>query len=532
MIPVTLGLGLINVSAVIGTVFAAKLIDPTDGAGCDRQGVPHLHAPAGDVLGRGRDRAVSVARAARDARRPSRLPRTVSLGVRQINFLLVPAAVTSAVLAEPIVRLLYQRGAFEPNQTTVVAGALAAFSLGLSFNGMMLMLNRAFFSLQSAVDADRRSHCANLALNDGALRGPLPRRHVGDPARDLARQHRRRGDPRSSCCGAASARSTFARSPARSCSSLPRRPCSPASPTVSGAGSTRRSGAAFLAQLVSLGSALLAGAAVYLVCCRLLGVREIEALLTLRDRFRRELITHGPGPHPQLLDHRPHRPREVDPGRPHPRGHGHGLRPRDARPAARHDGSRARARNHDQGAGGARRVEGPPAQPDRHAGPRRLHLRGLALAPGLRGRPARRRRGPGDRGADARERLPRDRERPRDRAGREQDRPAAGEPRRGRGRGRRADRRGPGARAPDLGQDRSGSRGRARRDRRARSRAGRRSRRACARAHLRLRVRRLPRRRRVRPRRRRALPSPRAAPCDGARGRASRRRSSASSRRR
>jgi putative peptidoglycan lipid II flippase len=29
-----------------------------------------------------------------------------------------------------------------------VAGALAAFSLGLAFNGAMLMLNRAFFSLQ------------------------------------------------------------------------------------------------------------------------------------------------------------------------------------------------------------------------------------------------------------------------------------------------------------------------------------------------------------------------------------------------
>ena len=73
-------------------------------------------------------------------------------------------------------------------------------------------------------------------------------------------------------------------------------------------------------------------------------------------------------------------------------------------------------------------------------GPRRLHLRGLALAPGLRGRAARRRRRAGHRGADARERLPRDRERPRDRPGREQDRPAAGRPRRG-GRGDRRARR-------------------------------------------------------------------------------------------
>ena len=86
-------------------------------------------------------------------------------------------------------------------------------------------------------------------------------------------------------------------------------------------------------------------------------------------------------------------------------------------------------------------LEGPPAQPDRHARARRLHLRGLAVAAGVRGRAARRRRRAGDRGADARERLPRDREQPRDRPGREQDRPAVGRSRRRRGRGRRPDRR-------------------------------------------------------------------------------------------
>src|SRR6185295_7074077 len=46
-------------------------------------------------------------------------------------------------------RLVYQRGEFTAEQTPVVAGALAAFALGLTFNGFMLMLNRGFFSLQS-----------------------------------------------------------------------------------------------------------------------------------------------------------------------------------------------------------------------------------------------------------------------------------------------------------------------------------------------------------------------------------------------
>ena len=86
-------------------------------------------------------------------------------------------------------------------------------------------------------------------------------------------------------------------------------------------------------------------------------------------------------------------------------------------------------------------------------GPRRLHLRGLALAAGVRGRAARRRRRAGRRGADARERVSRDREQPRDRPRRQQDRPAAGRSRRHGARGRRPDRRRPRARAAHLRQD-------------------------------------------------------------------------------
>ena len=56
----------------------------------------------------------------------------------------------------------------------------------------------------------------------------------------------------------------------------------------SGGCSTRRSAARSSAQLVSLGVALVAGGAVYLVACRALGVREMATLLSLRDRSRRD----------------------------------------------------------------------------------------------------------------------------------------------------------------------------------------------------------------------------------------------------
>ena len=46
-------------------------------------------------------------------------------------------------------RLVYERGAFTESDVTVVAGCLAAFSLGLVFNGWMLMMTRGFYGLQS-----------------------------------------------------------------------------------------------------------------------------------------------------------------------------------------------------------------------------------------------------------------------------------------------------------------------------------------------------------------------------------------------
>ena len=61
-------------------------------------------------------------------------------------------------------------------------------------------------------------------------------------------------------------------------------------------------------------------------------------------------------------------------------------------------------------------------QPDRHAGPRRLLVRGHALAGCLRGSAPARGRVAGCRGADAGQRVPRGRQQPRDHSGHQQDR--------------------------------------------------------------------------------------------------------------
>jgi putative peptidoglycan lipid II flippase len=69
-------------------------------------------------------------------------------GVRQINLLLIPSAALMAVLATPIIRLVYQRGAFSSGSTHLVSEALLWFAFSLPFSGVNLLYTRTFFALK------------------------------------------------------------------------------------------------------------------------------------------------------------------------------------------------------------------------------------------------------------------------------------------------------------------------------------------------------------------------------------------------
>jgi putative peptidoglycan lipid II flippase len=285
MIPVTLSLGLINLNAVIGTFVAATFIDYTIAPNAIDKAFRIYMLPQGmfsvavaTVLFPAMSRL--AARADVDALRA-----TVALGLRQIAFLLVPASVVCAVLAEPIVRLVYQRGEFTPDQTPIVASALAAFSLGLSFNGMMLLLNRAFFGLQTP-RIPTYVAAGNLVFN-AILYAVFYRVGVwGVPlAISIAN------------IAGAGALVLFAR---RRLGGLDLRHTFDAFLRIALASAVlgavafgvwwpldQALGRGFLAQVISLGAALAAGGGVYLLVCRALRVREIETLLSLRARFRR-----------------------------------------------------------------------------------------------------------------------------------------------------------------------------------------------------------------------------------------------------
>ena len=73
---------------------------------------------------------------------------TVARGLRQIAFLLLPAAASARARDADRSHPLPARR-LDAASDPVTPACLAAFSAGLVFNGAMLMLNRAFFSLQS-----------------------------------------------------------------------------------------------------------------------------------------------------------------------------------------------------------------------------------------------------------------------------------------------------------------------------------------------------------------------------------------------
>ena len=254
MLPVTVALGLINVNTVIGHALRLAADRPRSRAGCDRQGVSPLHAPAGDVLRRRRDRALPGPR--HGSRRADELAgfraARSSSGLRQIGFLLIPAGVVSAVLAEPITRLVYQRGAFTRSRRPSSPGALAAFSIGLVFNGWMLMLNRAYYSLQSNW-APTLVALGNLVLNAALERRLLSRRRLGNPPCDVDLESRGCHSLSCSCCGRGSRVSSADRRRVARDASSPRRRCSRCRRYAVG-GARQLLGESFGAQLVAVGA--------------------------------------------------------------------------------------------------------------------------------------------------------------------------------------------------------------------------------------------------------------------------------------
>jgi putative peptidoglycan lipid II flippase len=282
MLPVTLTIGLVNVNFVVDMLFASRLLDPELAPTAIDKAFRLYMLPQGIF-------AVAVttvlfptlARLAARDDTPG-LRRTLDNGIRLIAFLLVPAGLVSIVLAEPIVRLVYERGEFTPDNTVVVGQCLQAFAIGLVFNGWMLILNRSFYAVQSnwvptgialgavglnaALDAvfyrfgiwgiPLATSTANVVAAVVLL--VLMRRRIG-----LEHMGRTLGVVvRIALAGGVAAGAAF----------------------LVWYGLDAWLGRSVLAQLASVGAALVAAGLVYAGSARALRVRELDALLLLRAR--------------------------------------------------------------------------------------------------------------------------------------------------------------------------------------------------------------------------------------------------------
>jgi len=162
MLPVTIALGFINFSQLINSLFGT-LVQTEAPAAIDKAFRIYM-LPQGIF-------AVAVATIlfptlARYAARGERddLRRTMANGVRQLCLLMIPSAVLIAVLAEPITRLVYERGVFDAEATDLVAEAMFWWAFSLPFQGVSLLFSRTFFSLQRPW-ATTAAAAGNLAVN-------------------------------------------------------------------------------------------------------------------------------------------------------------------------------------------------------------------------------------------------------------------------------------------------------------------------------------------------------------------------------
>jgi putative peptidoglycan lipid II flippase len=173
MLPVTIALGLINLSALVNSLFGTLVSDQVPAA-IDKafriyqlpQGL--FSIAIATILFPTLSRF--AARGAFDD-----LRRTMANGIRQVMLLLIPSAVVMAVLAHPITRLVYQRGVFGEHATDLVSTAMVWWSISLPFQGISLLFSRTFFSLQRPWETTLLC-LANLMVNAvlaAVLHGPL-----------------------------------------------------------------------------------------------------------------------------------------------------------------------------------------------------------------------------------------------------------------------------------------------------------------------------------------------------------------------
>jgi putative peptidoglycan lipid II flippase len=149
MLPVTIGLGIVNLDQLINSTFGTLV---NAGAPAAINYAFRIYMLPQGMFSVAVATVLFPTLSRQAARRDGAgMRRAVAIGMRQINLLLIPAAAFLMVLATPVVRLIYQHGNFNAgtsHSTRLTSIALFWFAISLPFGGLNLLLTRTFFALR------------------------------------------------------------------------------------------------------------------------------------------------------------------------------------------------------------------------------------------------------------------------------------------------------------------------------------------------------------------------------------------------
>ena len=87
-----------------------------------------------------------------------------SLGLREIGYIMIPASLGMIILSSPIIKILFERYQFTAADTARVSHILIFHCAGLLFFGVLMILNRIFYSLKN-VRTPLKVAAVSIAIN-------------------------------------------------------------------------------------------------------------------------------------------------------------------------------------------------------------------------------------------------------------------------------------------------------------------------------------------------------------------------------
>jgi putative peptidoglycan lipid II flippase len=147
-IPAMLGLAVIEINSNVARFFASFLPPrpAVDYVAVLDYAFTINQAPVG-IFALSLATALFPTMARQAAEGPGRLRETTSLGLRGVLFTMVPVMAAMLALSEPLVRVVFQRGAFAPEATHAVALALVGFAVGSVPYAAYYIVTRTFYAL-------------------------------------------------------------------------------------------------------------------------------------------------------------------------------------------------------------------------------------------------------------------------------------------------------------------------------------------------------------------------------------------------